>query len=169
MALVKFTTNYGDFTLDIDEVNAPLTAANFLQYVRDGHYNNTIFHRVIEGFMVQGGGFEPGMKQKNGRDPIAHEGPATSKAGLKNTMYTVAMARTNEPHSGSSQFFINIADNAFLDFKEASGNSWGYTVFGKVAEGTDTVDKIKNVKTGTTGFHQNVPSDDVTVSKAVIL
>ena len=169
MALVKFTTNHGDFTLDIDEVNAPLTAANFLQYVRDGHYNNTIFHRVIEGFMVQGGGFEPGMKQKNGRDPIAHEGPATSKAGLKNTMYTVAMARTNEPHSGSSQFFINIADNAFLDFKEASGNAWGYTVFGKVAEGTDTVDKIKNVKTGTTGFHQNVPTSDVTVSNAVIL
>ena len=169
MALVKFTTNHGDFTLDIDEVNAPFTAANFLQYVRDGHYNNTIFHRVIEGFMVQGGGFEPGMKQKNGRDPIAHEGVATSKAGLKNTMYTVAMARTNEPHSGSSQFFINIADNAFLDFKEASGNSWGYTVFGKVSEGTDTVDKIKNVKTGTTGFHQNVPTDDVTVSKAVIL
>ena len=169
MALVKFTTNHGDFTLDIDEVNAPLTAANFLQYVRDGHYNNTIFHRVIEGFMVQGGGFEPGMKQKNGRDPIAHEGVVTSKAGLKNTMYTVAMARTNEPHSGSSQFFINIADNAFLDFKEASGSGWGYTVFGKVAEGTDTVDKIKNVKTGTTGFHQNVPTDDVTVSKAVIL
>ena len=169
MALVKFTTNHGDFTLDIDEVNAPLTAANFLQYVRDGHYNNTIFHRVIEGFMVQGGGFEAGMKQKSGRDPIAHEGPTTSKAGLKNTMYTVAMARTNEPHSGSSQFFINIADNAFLDFKEASGNSWGYTVFGKVAEGTDTVDKIKNVKTGTTGFHQNVPTDDVTVSRAVIL
>ena len=169
MALVKFTTNHGDFTLDIDEVNAPITAANFLQYVRDGHYNNTIFHRVIEGFMVQGGGFEPGMKQKNGRDPITHEGHATSKAGLKNTMYTVAMARTNEPHSGSSQFFINIADNAFLDFKEASGNAWGYTVFGKVAEGTDTVDKIKNVKTGTTGFHQNVPTEDVTVSKAVIL
>ena len=169
MALVKFTTSHGDFTLDIDEVNAPLTAANFLQYVRDGHYNNTIFHRVIEGFMVQGGGFEPGMKQKSGRDPIAHEGPVTSKAGLKNTMYTVAMARTNEPHSGSSQFFITIADTAFLDFKEATGNSWGYTVFGKVAEGTDTVDKIKNVKTGTTGFHQNVPTDDVTVSKAVIL
>ncbi len=169
MALVKFTTNHGDFTLDIDEANAPITAANFLQYVRDGHYDNTIFHRVIEGFMVQGGGFEPGMKQKSGRDPIAHEGLATSKAGLKNTMYTVAMARTNEPHSGSSQFFINVADNASLDFKEASGNSWGYTVFGKVADGADTVDKIKNVKTGSSGFHQNVPREDVTVSEAVIL
>ena len=167
--MVILHTSHGDISLELHTADAPATVANFLQYVRDGHYDNTVFHRVIEGFMIQGGGFEPGMKQKNGRDPIAHEGVATSKAGLKNTMYTVAMARTNEPHSGSSQFFINIADNAFLDFKEASGNAWGYTVFGKVAEGTDTVDKIKNVKTGTTGFHQNVPTDDVTVSKAVIL
>jgi peptidyl-prolyl cis-trans isomerase B (cyclophilin B) len=169
MALVKFSTNHGDFTLDIDEVNAPKTAANFLQYVRDGHYDNTIFHRVIEGFMVQGGGFEPGMKQKSGRAPIAHEGETTSKAGLKNANYTVAMARTNDPHSGSSQFFINVADNAFLDFTAASGNSWGYTVFGKVSSGTDVVDKIKNVRTATAGFHQNVPVDDVLVTKAVIV
>jgi peptidyl-prolyl cis-trans isomerase B (cyclophilin B) len=169
MALVKFSTNHGDFTLDIDEVNAPKTAANFLQYVKDGHYDNTIFHRVIEGFMIQGGGFEPGMNQKSGRAPIAHEGEATSKAGLKNTNYTVAMARTNDPHSGSSQFFINVADNAFLDFKAPSGNSWGYTVFGKVASGADVVDKIKNVRTATAGFHQNVPVDDVLVTKAEIV
>ncbi len=169
MALVKFTTNHGDFTLDIDEVNAPETAANFLQYVKDGHYNNTIFHRVIDGFMIQGGGFEPGMKQKSGRAPIEHEGVATSAAGLKNTLYTVAMARTNDPHSGSSQFFVNVTDNAFLDFKAPSGSSWGYTVFGKVSDGTDILEKIKNVKTSTIGGHQNVPVDDVVVSKAVIV
>jgi peptidyl-prolyl cis-trans isomerase B (cyclophilin B) len=169
MALVQFTTNHGDFTLDIDEVNAPKTAANFLQYVKDGHYNNTIFHRVIDGFMIQGGGFEPGMKQKSGRAPIEHEGVATSAAGLKNTLYTVAMARTNDPHSGSSQFFVNVTDNAFLDFKAPSGNSWGYTVFGKVASGTDVLEKIKNVKTSTIGGHQNVPVEDVLVAKAVIV
>ena len=169
MALVKFTTNHGDFTLDIDEVNAPKTAANFLQYVKDGHYDNTIFHRVIDGFMIQGGGFEPGMKQKSGRAPIEHEGVATSAAGLKNTLYTVAMARTSDPHSGSSQFFVNVTDNAFLDFKAPAGNSWGYTVFGKVASGTDVLEKIKNVKTSTVGGHQNVPVEDVLVSKAVIV
>ena len=169
MALVKFETNHGDFTLDIDEVNAPKTAANFLQYVKDGHYDNTIFHRVIDGFMIQGGGFEPGMKQKSGRAPIEHEGVATSAAGLKNTLYTVAMARTNDPHSGSSQFFVNVTDNAFLDFKAPNGNSWGYTVFGKVANGTEVLEKIKNVKTSTIGGHQNVPVDDVVVSKAAIV
>ena len=169
MALVKFTTNHGDFTLDIDEVNAPKTAANFLQYVKDAHYDNTIFHRVIEGFMIQGGGFEPGMKQKSGRAPIEHEGVATSAAGLKNTIYTVAMARTNDPHSGSSQFFVNVTDNAFLDFKAPNGNAWGYTVFGKVSDGKDVLEKIKNVKTSTIGGHQNVPVEDVVVSKAVIV
>ena len=169
MALVKFTTNNGDFTLDIDEVNAPKTAANFLQYVKDGHYDNTIFHRVIDSFMIQGGGFEPGMKQKSGRAPIEHEGVTTSAAGLKNTLYTVAMARTNDPHSGSSQFFVNVTDNAFLDFKAPNGNSWGYTVFGKVSDGKDVLEKIKNVKTSTIGGHQNVPVDDVVVSKAVIV
>ena len=169
MALVKFTTNHGEFTLDIDEVNAPKTAANFLQYVKDGHYDNTIFHRVIDGFMIQGGGFEPGMKQKSGRDPIEHEGVATSAAGLRNALYTVAMARTNDPHSGSSQFFVNVTDNAFLDFKAPNGNSWGYTVFGKVSGGTDVLEKIKNVKTSTIGGHQNVPVEDVVVSKAAIV
>ena len=169
MALVKFETNHGDFTLDIDEVNAPKTAANFLQYVKDGHYDNTIFHRVIDGFMIQGGGFEPGMKQKSGRAPIEHEGLATSAAGLKNTLYTVAMARTNDPHSGSSQFFVNVTDNAFLDFKAPNGNSWGYTVFGKVANGTEVLEKIKNVKTSTIGGHQNVPVDEVVVSKAAVV
>jgi peptidyl-prolyl cis-trans isomerase B (cyclophilin B) len=169
MAHVKFTTNHGDFTLDIDEVNAPLTAANFLQYVRDGHYNNTVFHRVIDTFMIQGGGFEPGMKQKSGRAAIEHEGPATSAAGLKNVKYAVAMARTGDPHSGSSQFFINTVDNAFLDFQAPSGSSWGYTVFGKVADGFDTVEKIKAVRTGSSGGHQNVPTDDVVVSNAVIV
>jgi peptidyl-prolyl cis-trans isomerase B (cyclophilin B) len=169
MAHVKFTTNHGDFTLDIDEVNAPLTAANFLQYVRDGHYNNTVFHRVIDTFMIQGGGFEPGMKQKSGRAAIDHEGPATSAAGLKNVKYAVAMARTGDPHSGSSQFFINTVDNAFLDFQAPSGSSWGYTVFGKVADGFDTVEKIKAVRTGSSGGHQNVPTDDVVVSNAVIV
>ena len=169
MALVKFTTNHGDFTLDIDEINAPLTAANFLQYVRDGHYNNTIFHRVIDTFMIQGGGFEPGMKQKSGRAAIQHEGQASSAAGLKNVKYAVAMARTGDPHSGSSQFFINTVDNGFLDFQAPSGNSWGYAVFGKVASGTDVVEKIKGVRTGTTGGHQNVPVDDVVVTSAAIV
>ena len=169
MALVKFETNHGDFTLDIDEVNAPKTAANFLQYVKDGHYDNTIFHRVIDGFMIQGGGFEPGMKQKSGRAPIEHEGVTTSAAGLKNALYTVAMARTNDPHSGSSQFFVNVTDNAFLDFKAPNGNSWGYTVFGKVASGTDVLEKIKNVKTSTIGGHQNVPVDEVVVNMAAIV
>ena len=169
MAHVKFTTNHGDFTLDIDEVNAPLTAANFLQYVRDGHYNNTIFHRVIDTFMIQGGGFEPGMKQKSGRAAIQHEGVATSAAGLKNVKYAVAMARTGDPHSGSSQFFINTVDNGFLDFQAPSGNSWGYTVFGKLSDGFDTVEKIKAVRTGNSGGHQNVPAADVVVSNAVIV
>ena len=169
MALVKFTTNHGDFTLDIDEVNSPLTAANFLQYVRDGHYNNTIFHRVIDTFMIQGGGFEPGMKQKSGRASIQHEGQASSAAGLKNVKYAVAMARTGDPHSGSSQFFINTVDNGFLDFQAPSGNSWGYAVFGKVASGMDVVEKIKGVRTGTTAGHQNVPVDDVVVTSAVIV
>jgi peptidyl-prolyl cis-trans isomerase B (cyclophilin B) len=169
MAHVKFTTNHGDFTLDIDEVNAPITAANFLQYVRDGHYSNTIFHRVIDTFMIQGGGFAPGMKQKAGRAAIQHEGVATSAAGLKNVKYAVAMARTGDPHSGSSQFFINTVDNGFLDFTAPSGNGWGYAVFGKVSDGFDTVEKIKAVRTGSSGGHQNVPNDDVVVSNAAIV
>ena len=159
---VVLHTNLGDITIELDAENAPASTANFLQYVRDGHYNNTIFHRVIPGFMVQGGGMEPGMKQKPTRAPVANE--ATN--GIKNRNYTVAMARTSEPHSATAQFFINIADNDFLDYTSPSANGWGYCVFGKVTKGQDVVDKIKVVPTATTGFHQNVPKEDVVILKA---
>ena len=162
MAHVKFTTNHGEFTLDIDEANAPNTAANFLQYVRDGHYDNTIFHRVIDGFMIQGGGFEPGMRQKPTQAPIKNE----AQNGLKNDRYTIAMARTNDPHSATAQFFINVKDNDFLNHTAPSAQGWGYCVFGKVSEGTEVVDKIKGVKTGSKGFHQDVPAEDVVIEKA---
>jgi peptidyl-prolyl cis-trans isomerase B (cyclophilin B) len=155
-------TNHGDITLELDAENAPASTANFLQYVREGHYNNTLFHRVIPGFMVQGGGMEPGMKQKGTRKPVANE--ATN--GLKNKNYTVAMARTSEPHSATAQFFINVADNDFLDHTSPSANGWGYCVFGKVVAGKDIVDKIKAVPTATVGFHQNVPKDDVLILTA---
>jgi len=155
-------TNHGDITLELDAENAPASTANFLQYVRDGHYNNTLFHRVIPGFMVQGGGMEPGMKQKGTRKPVANE--ATN--GVKNKNYTVAMARTSEPHSATAQFFINVADNDFLDYTSPSANGWGYCVFGKVVAGKDVVDKIKAVPTATVGFHQNVPKDDVLILTA---
>ena len=155
-------TNHGDITLELDAENAPASTANFLQYVRDGHYNNTLFHRVIPGFMVQGGGMEPGMKQKGTRKPVANE--ATN--GLKNKNYTVAMARTSEPHSATAQFFINVADNDFLDYTSPSANGWGYCVFGKVVAGKDVVDKIKAVPTANVGFHQNVPKDDVLIVTA---
>jgi peptidyl-prolyl cis-trans isomerase B (cyclophilin B) len=155
-------TNHGDITLELDAENAPASTANFLQYVRDGHYNNTLFHRVIPGFMVQGGGMEPGMKQKGTRKPVANE--ATN--GVKNKNYTVAMARTSEPHSATAQFFINVADNDFLDHTSPSANGWGYCVFGKVVAGKDIVDKIKAVPTATVGFHQNVPKDDVLILTA---
>ena len=155
-------TNHGDITLELDAENAPASTANFLQYVREGHYNNTLFHRVIPGFMVQGGGMEPGMKQKGTRKPVANE--ATN--GVKNKNYTVAMARTSEPHSATAQFFINVADNDFLDYTSPSANGWGYCVFGKVIAGKDVVDKIKAVPTATVGFHQNVPKDDVLILTA---
>ena len=155
-------TNHGDITLELDAENAPASTANFLQYVRDGHYNNTLFHRVIPGFMVQGGGMEPGMKQKGTRKPVANE--ATN--GVKNKNYTVAMARTSEPHSATAQFFINVADNDFLAHTSPSANGWGYCVFGKVVGGKDVVDKIKAVPTATVGFHQNVPKDDVLILTA---
>ena len=155
-------TNHGDITLELDAENAPASTANFLQYVRDGHYNNTLFHRVIPGFMIQGGGMEPGMKQKGTRKPVANE--ATN--GVKNRNYTVAMARTSEPHSATAQFFINVADNDFLDHTSPSANGWGYCVFGKVVAGKDVVDKIKAVPTATVGFHQNVPKDDVLILTA---
>jgi len=160
--MVVLKTNHGDIKLELDASSAPATVANFLQYVRDGHYDNTIFHRVIDGFMIQGGGMEPGMKQKPVRAPVANE--ATN--GLKNKKYTVAMARTSEPHSATAQFFINVADNDFLDHKGPSPQGWGYCVFGKVTGGRDIVDKIKGVKTGNSGFHQNVPTEDVVLTRA---
>jgi peptidyl-prolyl cis-trans isomerase B (cyclophilin B) len=159
---VVLHTNHGDITLELDAENAPASTANFLQYVREGHYNNTLFHRVIPGFMIQGGGMEPGMKQKPTRKPVANE--ATN--GVKNKNYTVAMARTSEPHSATAQFFINVADNDFLDHTSPSANGWGYCVFGKVVAGKEVVDKIKAVPTATVGFHQNVPTDDVLILTA---
>jgi len=159
---VVLHTNHGDITLELDAENAPASTANFLQYVRDGHYDNTLFHRVIPGFMIQGGGMEPGMKQKPTRKPVANE--ATN--GVKNKNYTVAMARTSEPHSATAQFFINVADNDFLNYTAPSANGWGYCVFGKVSAGHDIVDKIKAVPTATSGFHQNVPQQDVVILKA---
>ena len=165
MTQVLLTTNHGAIKLELDDVKAPNTVANFVQYAKDGHYDNTIFHRVIDGFMIQGGGFEPGMKQKGTRAPVDNE--ATN--GLKNDIYTVAMARTNDPHSATAQFFINIKNNDFLNFTSPNGNGWGYCVFGKVVEGTDVVDQIKAVKTGTSGFHQDVPAQDVVIQKAEVL
>jgi peptidyl-prolyl cis-trans isomerase B (cyclophilin B) len=160
--MVILRTSHGDITLELDAENAPATVSNFLQYVRDGHYDNTIFHRVIDNFMIQGGGMAPGMKQKPTRAPIANE----AGNGLRNKRYTVAMARTSDPHSASAQFFINVADNDFLDYKGPSPQGWGYCVFGKVVAGQDVVDRIKGVATGTSGFHQDVPRDDVVISRA---
>ncbi len=162
MSKVLLKTSKGDVTLELDAENAPATVENFLQYVRDGHYDNTVFHRVIDGFMIQGGGMEPGMKQKTTRKPIANE--ATN--GLKNRKYSVAMARTSEPHSATAQFFINVADNDFLDYKAPSASGWGYCVFGKVVSGQDVVDAIRVVPTANAGFHQNVPKEDVLIVKA---
>ena len=162
MKKVRLSTSHGDIVLALDDENAPATVANFMQYVADGHYDNTLFHRVIDGFMVQGGGFAPGMQQKPTRKAIAHEGAN----GLKNARYTVAMARTGDPHSATAQFFINVGDNAFLDFKSPGGQGWGYCVFGKVVEGTDIVDRIKGVATARSGFHENVPTADVVIRKA---
>jgi len=160
--MVILHTTMGDIKLELDAENAPATVENFLQYVRDGHYDNTVFHRVINGFMVQGGGFAPGMKQKPTRGPVANE----AGSGLKNTNYTVAMARTSDPHSATAQFFINVADNAFLDYKGPSPQGWGYCVFGRVVEGQDVVDRIKAVPTANAGMHQDVPRDDVIITKA---
>jgi len=160
--MVILHTNHGDITIELDAENAPKTVENFLQYVRDGHYDNTLFHRVIGNFMIQGGGMEPGLKQKATRAPVANE----AANGLKNKRYTLAMARTNDPHSATSQFFINVADNDFLDFKSPGGNGWGYCVFGKVVGGQDVVDRIKSVPTGSSGLHQDVPRDDVMIQRA---
>jgi len=163
--MVKLTTSLGTITLNLNSEKAPLTVANFLQYVQDGHYDNTIFHRVIDNFMIQGGGFEPGMKEKRGRAPIQNE----AGNGLKNKAYTVAMARTPDPHSASAQFFINVVDNDFLDFRAPTPQEFGYCVFGEVVEGKEVVDKIKKVTTGSRGFHRDVPADDVLIVKAEIV
>jgi peptidyl-prolyl cis-trans isomerase B (cyclophilin B) len=156
---------HGVITIELDAAKAPLSVANFLAYVNKGHYDGTIFHRVIPGFMVQGGGFEPGMKQKSSDKPINNE----ANNGLKNTMYTLAMARTSDAHSATAQFFINVADNGFLNHTAPSAQGWGYAVFGKVVEGTELVDAIAQVKTGQNGFHGDVPKEDVLIEKAVAL
>ncbi|MCM2251290.1 MAG: peptidylprolyl isomerase [Ramlibacter sp.] len=156
---------YGVIALELDRDKAPKSVANFLSYVAKGHYDNTIFHRVIPGFMIQGGGFEPGMKQKPTDAPVENE----ANNGLKNANYTVAMARTQAPHSATAQFFINVTDNEFLNHTAPSVQGWGYAVFGKVVGGMDVVDRIKGVKTGRKGFHDDVPNDDVVIEKAVAL
>ena len=163
--MVKLHTSKGTITLELDAEKAPVTTENFLQYVRDGFYDGTIFHRIIDGFMIQGGGFEPGMTQKPTRDTIENE----AANGLKNEAYTIAMARTPNPHSATAQFFINVKNNGFLDFTSATPQGWGYCVFGKVSEGTDVVDKIKKVKTGNRAGHQDVPLEDVVIEKAEIV
>ncbi len=162
---VKLTTNHGDIVIELDAEKAPETVKNFLAYVEAGHYDNTIFHRVINGFMIQGGGMEPGMKQKGTNAPIKNE----ANNGLKNEAGTIAMARTKDPHSATAQFFINVADNDFLNFKAENVQGWGYCVFGRVSEGMDVVNKIKGVKTGTSGFHQDVPKEDVVIQRAEVI
>ncbi|MFW0753817.1 peptidylprolyl isomerase [Pseudomonas sp. H11T01] len=166
MTKVKLTTNHGDIVLELNAEKAPITVANFVEYVKAGHYENTVFHRVIGNFMVQGGGFEPGMKEKKDkRASIQNE----ADNGLSNDKYTVAMARTMEPHSASAQFFINVADNSFLNHSGKTAQGWGYAVFGKVVEGTDVVDKIKGVATTMKSGHQDVPAEDVIIEKAEII
>ena len=163
--MVKLKTNHGDISLELDAEKAPLTVENFLQYVRDGFFNNTIFHRVIDGFMIQGGGFEPGMNQKPTRAQVKNE----ADNGLKNDAYTVAMARTTDPQSATAQFFINLSNNDFLNHTSATPQGWGYCVFGKVVAGQDVVDKIRKVRTGSRAGHQDVPTDDVVIESAEIV
>jgi peptidyl-prolyl cis-trans isomerase B (cyclophilin B) len=163
--MVKLKTNFGVIALELDTGRAPETVKNFLDYVESGFYSNTVFHRVIDGFMIQGGGFETGMRQKPVRSPIKNE----ADNGLKNERYTVAMARTSEPHSASSQFFINVKDNDFLDHTAQNAQGWGYCVFGKVVEGKDVVDKIKLVKTGKRGGHSDVPVEDVIIEHVEVV
>lgn len=162
---VKLQTNHGDILIELDAEKAPETVKNFLTYVKDGFYDGTVFHRVINNFMIQGGGFDTKMKQKDTREPITNE----ADNGLKNNQYTVAMARTNEPHSATAQFFINAANNDFLNFTAPTPNGWGYTVFGTVIEGTDIADNIQKVKTDTKGFHQDVPVEDVIIEHATVV
>jgi peptidyl-prolyl cis-trans isomerase B (cyclophilin B) len=162
---VDLRTSKGNIRIELDEANAPESSRNFLSYVQSGHYNGTVFHRVIKGFMLQGGGFDAGMKQKPTAAPIRNE----ANNGLKNDKYTLAMARTSDPHSASAQFFINTTDNAFLNFTSEDQSGWGYAVFGKVVAGEDVVDAIEGVKTGRKGFHDDVPLEDVTIDQAVVL
>ena len=163
--MIRFTTNKGVIDIELDHEHAPKSSANFEQYVRDGFYDGTIFHRVIKGFMIQGGGFERGMKEKATRAPIENE----AANGLKNNKYTIAMARTSDPHSASSQFFINVADNDFLNHTAPNPQGWGYAVFGKVTAGQNVVDEIARVPTSTRGFYGDVPVDDIVIEKAEIL
>ena len=163
--MVKLHTNYGVITLTLFADKAPLTVANFLDYVKDGFYDNTIFHRVIDGFMIQGGGFAPGMEQKPTKATVKNE----ANNGLANNIGTVAMARTNEPHSATAQFFINIKDNSFLNFRSETPDGWGYCVFAEVSDGMDVVNKIKAVSTGNAGYHQDVPVEDVVIQKVELV
>ena len=163
--MVNLHTNQGVITLELDAAKAPKTVENFLSYVKKGHYDGTIFHRVINGFMIQGGGFAPGMRQKPSDAPISNE----AGNGLRNQKYTIAMARTGDPHSATAQFFINVADNDFLNHTAPSGQGWGYCVFGKVVEGQEVVDQIKAVKTGRSGTHQDVPEQDVVIERAEVV
>ncbi len=165
MSKVKLSTNHGDIVLQLDAEKAPLTTENFVQYVKDGHYDGTVFHRVIKGFMIQGGGFEAGMNQKKTRASIQNE----ADNGLKNKKYSIAMARTMEPHSASAQFFINASDNDFLNHSGKNVQGWGYAVFGEVIEGREVVDAIEKVATGSKAGHQDVPADDVIIEKAEII
>ena len=162
--MVKLNTNHGTIVLELDAAKAPTTVTNFLQYAKDGFYDGTIFHRVINGFMIQGGGMEPGMKEKQTRASIQNE----ANNGLPNARGTIAMARTPDPHSASAQFFINVADNDFLNFRAETQDGWGYCVFGKVTEGMDVVDKIKGVNTGNKGYHQDVPVEDVVIESVEV-
>lgn len=160
---VQMDTSAGTLRIELDDEKAPLSTANFLSYVNKGHYDGTVFHRVIKGFMVQGGGFEPGMKQKPTDAPIRNE----ANNGLKNKHYTLAMARTSDPHSASAQFFVNTTDNGFLDFRAENAQGWGYAVFGRVVEGMDVIDRIESVRTGRKGMHDDVPLEDVRIERAV--
>lgn len=165
MPSVLLKTNHGDITLELDAAKAPKSVANFLAYVKSGHYDGTIFHRVIDNFMIQGGGMTVGMKQKSTLDQIENE----ANNGLKNDRGTIAMARTSDPHSATAQFFINVNDNDFLNHTAPTPQGWGYAVFGKVSNGMDVVDKIKKVKTGNAGYHQDVPTEDVVIEKASVI
>ncbi|MBW0454188.1 MAG: peptidyl-prolyl cis-trans isomerase [Candidatus Kinetoplastibacterium crithidii] len=166
MIKAKIQTNLGEITISLDKDKAPITVENFLHYVNTGFYDNTLFHRVIDGFMIQGGGLTKNLENKTSeKKPIENE----ANNGLKNDKYSIAMARTNDPHSATSQFFINVADNDFLNYSSPTQNGWGYAVFGKVISGEDTIDKIKNSKTGNKGFHQNVPIEDIVIKTVEII